>query len=488
MHKCGFSTVKSVFPEFYSPTEDEYNSLWSEATIVLDTNVLLDLYRLPESAQNDLLNLFEYFESRIWIPHQVALEFQRNRLKVMASERKSTEDVISGFEKYISEIKSNVELLQLDKRILDVNPDKILEKFYTSGDELKGIIAAVHVNQPDISSIDNIRERIDRIFNGKIGAAPAGNNDIEALVRDGDARYSSKIPPGFADAEKSKVIGDEFFVHGGVRYEKKFGDLILWRQIISYAKSNDIKYVLFITSDKKEDWFWREKGKTIGPHPELINEIRREANVSRFWIYQTAQFVEHSKKYTNTSISEKSVNEIKNVQHISDSSYILGSKYARLPLVSELAIEADLSRDVKKLNYSDESDSAIRRWICGFTGIVDFQESLFPDYIATVQGIKCGFEIKRIPNINDRKAIHRIRLLASNGRSAVSQRRISHLTIIVLIDPAEYHLYSEDEKRDLSNNLDSIVENYRNVSIVYGYEFAENFFAIAQHGAGPTHV
>lgn len=39
--------MKESFLGYYQPTEDEFNKLWSEGLVVLDTNVLLHLYRVP---------------------------------------------------------------------------------------------------------------------------------------------------------------------------------------------------------------------------------------------------------------------------------------------------------------------------------------------------------------------------------------------------------------------------------------------------------
>jgi hypothetical protein len=39
-------------------TEDiDFDSIWENGLFVFDSNVLLDLYRLPESASNDLIGV-----------------------------------------------------------------------------------------------------------------------------------------------------------------------------------------------------------------------------------------------------------------------------------------------------------------------------------------------------------------------------------------------------------------------------------------------
>ena len=41
--------MKRTFKEWYTPTETELSRIWSEGTIILDANVLLDFYQYPPS-------------------------------------------------------------------------------------------------------------------------------------------------------------------------------------------------------------------------------------------------------------------------------------------------------------------------------------------------------------------------------------------------------------------------------------------------------
>ena len=87
--------MKVDFKEYYAPMKAEYKQLWTDEVIVPDTNVLLSLYRIPVTARDELLALLELLRNRLWIPHQVALEFQRRRLSVIYTERKVIEDALS---------------------------------------------------------------------------------------------------------------------------------------------------------------------------------------------------------------------------------------------------------------------------------------------------------------------------------------------------------------------------------------------------------
>lgn len=96
-----------------------------------------------------------------------------------------------------------------------------------------------------------------------------------------------QLPPGYMDSKKDKdKIGDKYS-YGGLVYHRKFGDLTFWKQIIEEAKSRKIKHLIFITDDDKEDWWLIADymgEKQIGPRPELIEEIRREAGTEHFYM------------------------------------------------------------------------------------------------------------------------------------------------------------------------------------------------------------
>ena len=112
--------MKKAFVGYYAPSDEEYRRLWKEGQIVLDANVLLDFYRLPTSARDELLTVLELLKERLWIPYQVALEFQRRRLTVISSERKATEVALSKAKDLFEDFRKRVQSLEMDKRGLGI--------------------------------------------------------------------------------------------------------------------------------------------------------------------------------------------------------------------------------------------------------------------------------------------------------------------------------------------------------------------------------
>jgi hypothetical protein len=166
---------------------------------------------------------------------------------------------------------------------------------FAVGSLLEQVNSANQDKQPyDVS--DAYRERLDVIFADRVGKAfPQDKlNDIRKI---GEERYKKKIPPGFSDDKKNDP--------------EKYGDLVIWEEIIVYAKQEQ-RSCIFITDDKKEDWWFRLGGRTYGPHPELIDEFQKKTGKS-FYAYTHSQFIDHAGKYLNRPITDAAKKEIQNI-------------------------------------------------------------------------------------------------------------------------------------------------------------------------------
>lgn len=88
--------------------------------------------------------------------------------------------------------------------------------------------------------------------------------------------------------------------------DEPHGDLLVWREMLAKA-ATDKKPIIFVTDDRKEDWWLFHKGKQLGPRTELLRESR-DATGQLFWLYLPAQFLkwasEHVQKVTRDAIRE----------------------------------------------------------------------------------------------------------------------------------------------------------------------------------------
>jgi hypothetical protein len=152
--------------------------------------------------------------------------------------------------------------------------------------------------------IDGINEyeKNDPILTAFEKAFAIGKNytyqKISEIVAEGEFRYNHKIPPGYLDKDTKGKLGFQVY-----------GDLIIWKQIIDFAKEVK-KPIILINDDKKEDW-WIKSGKDVSaPREELVKELNDEAGV-KFWMYSFPGFLEKANNLLKTRLDTDTINEVK---------------------------------------------------------------------------------------------------------------------------------------------------------------------------------
>jgi len=325
--------MKSQFSEFYTPSEDEFAELWKKAIFVVDTSFLLDLYRRSEKTSQYLLELLKKVakENRLWIPHQVALEFYENRIKVISLQ----------IHKYASAPKEIGKI----KKIFESEKDPHLDSKHRRELErlLNEIQKALRTRQESLEKLfseDHILDSVTSIFEKRVGKS-CSEQKLKEIYSKGEDRFSRKIPPGYEDQEKDGV--------------KRYGDLIVWLQIMEKAES-DRKPIIFVTEEKKEDWWLKNKGKIIGPRPELIREMKTETAMS-FYMYQTKEFMQLAGKMLEIEIPVETVQEVSEV--VSDM-VIFGDSFRAEVLDTEGNVIQERQCLCTNLNHSNHEDTRCR--------------------------------------------------------------------------------------------------------------------------------
>ncbi len=174
-----------------------------------------------------------------------------------------------------------------------IDTTEFLNKFKSIKDNFLENLDKLEEKQIDVHNDDLIRDELENILKNNMGEPPQDQKEIDNLYADGEKRYKQFIPPGYMDEDKDKEPYP-IYTYGGIVYKRKFGDLVVWKQIIEYASKNNIKNIIFIPDDTKEDWFYEIKSQTIGTRPELIDEIQREADVEMFHLYKPDRFLEYA--------------------------------------------------------------------------------------------------------------------------------------------------------------------------------------------------
>lgn len=334
--------MKSTFKNFYNLTDSEVSEVWNseDTLVVFDTNVFLNLYGYTEQTRADFFKVLDGIKKNLWIPYHVGLEYQLQRLSVISAEKKVFSKIDANLGKLTNVFKSDFAELSLNNKF-----PKLHEKTIKLEKDIKKLISdykrsAEHWNkeQACVRSHDAVRAKLNDYFDGRVGSRPHTQEYLNSIYEEGKERYENQIPPGFYDSVKEKRSRPEFY-SDGLRYERKYGDLIIWKQIIDRAKDNDIKNVIFVTDDKKPDWWFEINSngtKTIGPQAELQAEIYREADINKFHMYDTSTFLSDGTRLLSIEIDSGSLDDIESFK--------------------KLAKEASLEYFVPKESYKDLFD------------------------------------------------------------------------------------------------------------------------------------
>ena len=435
--------MKELFRPYYKLEQAEFEKLWQNAIFVFDTNVLLNLYRYQSSTRDALLAVMEKLNGRAWIPYHVGLEFQRNRLKVIADQHKRFSDVRQVVNSSISGMRNKLDELQLKKRHSHINPDKLIEGLTGVESDFLTELKTLEEQSISVNSEDKIRERIDTLFKDAIGPPPIEQKAIDELVSEGESRYAKNIPPGYEDSGKGENAIDTF-LFGGIEYRRKFGDLIVWKQIIDHARKNQVKDIIFVTDDNKSDWWWKIKSngtKTIGVRPELKDEIHREAEVNNFHLYNTESFLSHANQQLDAKVTEEAIEEVRDMSD------------ARRELV-------DRQRTRRLLSVSAEN--AVVDWLSTLFSSFEPQQrgrSSF-DIVAYRANQKHGFEVMLVTE--SRSIVYRLRENIYRSYYLLKEENFHKVSIVLVV-------LDEDHLRELDRRIQRLTQEIQvEIEIVIG--------------------
>lgn len=282
--------MKNAIKEYLNLSNDEKRQLWANAVFVFDTNIFLNLYRYTEVTRESLLKAMEQLSDRIWMPKQVAQELMKDRAKVIFDTLEIVKALKEEKEKFINNCREKLRRETSDTKIENMSIE--IDEHINSLIEESSYIESV--------DDDKILEQLLKLYENKVGDG-FSNTEIEAIKKEGTERYDKQIPPGYKDYKK----GED---------NNAFGDLIIWKEILSFAKNNK-KDIIYVTGDKKDDWWNKVNGRTLGPRVELKKEFFDETNKC-FHMYSMDRFLEQFEEIQGTQIKQSAIDEVKNYERV----------------------------------------------------------------------------------------------------------------------------------------------------------------------------
>ena len=247
--------------------------------IILDTNILLYLYKCSFNASKNIVDLLNKVKDKVIIPNRVYEEYIFHKDNEQAKIDKKYDTFTTHLNKQVDELKRKVGSSISESRkyefpdcdALEIGINTWIEKIKSSITAYKRSLSLEKQNKSvQITSV----EQLIQYWNSQqmIRQKPPITELLE-YIKEGEVRYKYKMPPGYMDEEeKDKIPKDK--VNDFETRIRKYGDLFVWKEILSIGNCEGEKKVLFLTNDAKEDW-WVLKGEqknVVRMRDELLQE------------------------------------------------------------------------------------------------------------------------------------------------------------------------------------------------------------------------
>lgn len=245
----------------------EFKRIWNEGIISIDTSALIFLQECNAELAKYVMDTLLFAEDRIWITSQVALS-----------------EMVKNFSYTGSNDYGSIGRLNKFQKTLASSVTKIDNVFKTLSDELReeghkllaDVITTANTNELFYAMLSEFNTRaketsdenrkfiqsgLVKIFQKELCKKTSDvftDEEVANIKEEGIQRYGNKIPPGYCDHKKD---------------DNEFGDLIVWKELLQESKLTK-KPIIFITRDKKADWFIMEGNDIVGVRNELLQEAR----------------------------------------------------------------------------------------------------------------------------------------------------------------------------------------------------------------------
>ena len=267
-------------------------NVWLNAIIVLDANVLLNIFRFAPHKSRELLKTLEGLSIQIWIPRQFWYEYKSILPTISTEIKQEYLENKDGFQHLHNKSLKKIEHITARTRY-EFNPQ--ISSLLDQANAL--FVEEVTTFRSEHSTWlrgSNIEFQVEQHFASKVGdpLPDSLRADIPLIWQ---YRLDQNIPPGLKDHEKPEP--------------NRYGDLIGWLQIIRHAVGRG-RPVIMVTDDvKADDWFVLRNGVPSGPPPELARELYDEAGVE-LYMYTSEQFMRHANIYLKWKHSLSAASEL----------------------------------------------------------------------------------------------------------------------------------------------------------------------------------
>ena len=176
----------------------------------------------------------------------------------------------------------------------------------------------LHIAGPWTTEYQRHTTEVLKFINGHTPNSSSVYTDLGTLSTYAHSRLTGAVPPGFNDLWKNRNPLSKTDDNTPAPGANTYGDLLLWKEILSHAKSVGGAAIILVTNDFKNDWRMgrqtnedpkdpelraiRKSWKPVPrPHPMLLFEARNDAGVNSLELIDSVYLGAYLKRVAETA-------------------------------------------------------------------------------------------------------------------------------------------------------------------------------------------
>jgi len=253
------------------------DALQDDGTLVfLDTSLLLHAYEIGAGARDELIGALEALGGKVFVPLWAGREtWDRSYDEDLG--RTPLKSPAAKLENHVKQFVTNVRRFVDEETISQAESTTKAEfqaELEAAQDALIGLtkLAGRHERNPADTSAVLIPFLNARILPSNLSQV------LERVAREAAFRFEHKVPPGWSDGGATDHTGKK---------HNRFGDVIIWFEILAAIAEGKPKHLVIITRDEKPDTLYKPKHLLDGAgrlvpntsvtlaHPLMVHEAKQ---------------------------------------------------------------------------------------------------------------------------------------------------------------------------------------------------------------------
>lgn len=330
----------------------------TKSLVFIDTNILTWIYRLNEDSFNEFSQLLLSLVNRdeLIIPNWVVHEY--NNLLMSNSE-----EIFFPYKRRLKSFSKELEYLNEIGRLAIDNELTQKNGYVNKREFIKEMtieIGSLRKKLNLITDKNNIKHQKRRKFIEELilkTQSSVSVAKITELTSQFQFRLENKIPPGFMDKNKDS---------------NKYGDVIIWHEIIENCKIRNINKALFLSSDVKKDWVY-SPDKIILNGKETYNNSKTKYYFLHPWLQE-----EFESKINDGEIAFANIPEIVEILYSPDLNPIAFEEFKSLAKTIDIELKnSETNKVIEWLIINGRQLHYLRTELCNYDndpGEVDFNK------------------------------------------------------------------------------------------------------------------